>query len=283
MDETESDVTVTEKKKGFELTEKVVNDFLRTIGLVQPIDYIFMDYAMTTNRKLISLNKEPLHFLFHVIMGGGEEERPFPYCSFLELASSRHASVSEAGEEEFKTIQRYIIYNFCPSETWDQRTIHSFADFHLYFLDVIKPIVNQSAEELYQVIDIKRGETFFLMFGNHQANEKIIVLFVTAKQIIAFHIPRPQLNPDEYGYPCKWISLEIPCVSLPQTEFAIFELPEHNLVLTEQGLDTKRKQWQEAFGDPNLMDLTEDSNEEKSIFQGITSSLEEPHCDSCGS
>lgn len=269
-----------------------VNKFLHTVGLIQPIDYIFMDYAMTQTREKVKKSTEVLHFLFHVIMGSETDVQPFPYCSFLELASHRYVnSVSESSEQDFKTLQRYIIYNFCPSESWKTRPVAPFSDFHLYFLDVLKPMIQHSAEELYQIIDTKRGETFFLLFGDHTANDFISVLFVLKDRIIVFHIMRPTLTADEYAYFCKWISTEIPTISRPQHEYAIFALPEGNLVLTDEGVQKRRIHWEEAFGDPNLMDevceiLKEDGQESKYsdlLNKVATETLEEDVCLSCSS
>lgn len=262
-------------------SENQVNQFLKTIGLVQPIDYIFMDYAMTQNRKLIENNKEPLYFLFHVIMGSEADERPFPYCSFLELVNQRkHVKVSEAIDSDFETIQRYIIFNFCPSDTWKTRPIAPFTDFHLYFLDVLKPMVKHSAEELYQILDIKRGETFFLIFGNHEVNEFISVMFVMKSQIVVFHVERPSLDETEYSYLCKWISTKIPTISRSQHEYAIFELPDRNLVLTEEGVAERREHWKEAFGDPDIMDQEMISDFPSSI---LAYEPKEVECESCSS
>lgn len=262
-------------------SENQVNQFLKTIGLVQPIDYIFMDYAMSQNRKLIAKSTEPLYFLFHVIMGSEGDERAFPYCSFLELVSHRyHDTVTENAESDFKTLQRFLIYNFCPSDLWKTRPVAPFTDFHLYFLDVLKPMVNQSAEELYQIIDIKRGETFFLMFGNHEVNDFISVLFVMKNQIIVFHVMRPTLDPSEYAYPCKWISTEIATISRPQHEYAIFALPDGNLVLTDEGVAQRREHWKEAFGNPDLMDET---MEIPDIPSGVLDYESDHECVGCGS
>lgn len=275
-----SDESKQETPPASRFSESQVNAFLKTIGLIQPIDYIFMDYAMTQNRKLIANSKEPLYFLFHVIMGAEGEDRPFPYCSFLELVNQRsHMRVSDAVESDFKTLERYIIYNFCPSNEWKTRPIAPFTDFHLYFLDVLKPMVNQSAEELYQILDIKRGETFFLMFGNHEVNEFMSVLFVMKTQIVVFHIMKPTLDESEYSYLCKWISQSVPTVSRSQHEYAIFELPDKNLVLNEEGVAQRRIHWKEAFGDPDLMDQVGPSD----LTSGILAYEQEEECLGCGS
>ena len=269
---------VTLDKKGY--TENQINQFLRTIGLIQPIDYIFLDYAMSQNRKLISLSKEPLIFMFHVIMGSENDERPFPYCSFLELVNHRYIpNIGEAAEKDYETISRFVIHNFCPSDSWTTRAISPFSDFHLYFLDVLKPMVNQSAEELYQIIDIKRGETFFLTFGDHISFPFISVLFVTAKQIVVFHVKKPDLKKEDYAYICKWVSTDIPAISESQHEYGIFELPERNLVLTEKGVETRKQQWNEAFGNPDLMDMVE---EDIKISTSNLDYLEEEQCLGCG-
>jgi hypothetical protein len=268
-----------QEKKGY--TENQINQFLRTIGLGQPIDYIFLDYAMSQNRKIISQSKEPLVFMFHVIMGSENDEKPFPYCSFLELVNHKHiATIGEVAEEDFKSISRYVIYNFCPSETWASRPVSSFSDFHLYFLDVLKPMVNQSAEELYQIIDVKRGETFFLTFGDHISYPFISVLFITAKQIVVFHVKKPDLKKDDYSYICKWVSCDIPAISVHQHEYGIFELPEKNLVLTDKGVETRRKQWTEAFGDPDVMDMEEDGVKMSGIDDNYLK--EDEPCLGCG-
>lgn len=261
-----------------------VNLFLKTIGLVQPIDYIFLDYAMTENRKRVEKSTQPLQFLFHVVMASADDNRPFPYSSFLELVNQRKIkNVTEDSTSDFVTLQRYVIYNFCPSDTWTTRPVAPFTDFHLYFLDVLKPMVPHSAEELYQLFDLKRGETFFLTFGDHSVNDFMSVLFVTKKLIAVFHIPRLEpINEEEYSYPCKWIHTSIPTISRPIHEYAIFELPDTNLVLTEEGVEQKRVQWQEAFGNPDLMDQELDDGEEMKS-NNLAVSNEEDQCLSCGS
>lgn len=275
MDETEA----VQEKKGF--TENQINQFLKTLGLVQPIDYIFLDYAMSQNRKALASAKEPLIFMFHVIMGSEKDARPFPYCSFLELVNHRYIpTIGEVAEQDYQTLTRYVIHNFCPSESWNERPVSPFSDFHLYFLDVLKPMVNQSAEELYQIIDIKRGETFFLTFGDHVSFPFISVLFVTAKQIVVFHVKKPEISEADYSYICKWVSTEIRTVSKNQNEYGIFELPEQNLVLTEQGVETRKQQWKEAFENPDMMD-TEDDGDFKLKSTELDYS-EEHGCLGCG-
>lgn len=262
-------VSSNEVVKG-QFNEQQIQQFLRVVGLVQPIDYIFLDYAMTRNRKEISNSKQPLHFLFHVVMGAEGEERAFPYCSFLELCNYK-----------ISNMQRYVIYNLSPSDSWKTRPVAPFTDFHLYFLDVLKPCINQSAEELYQIIDIKRGETFFLIFGDREKTEFLSVLFVTAKHIVVFHIYRPvPLDPCfDHPYICKWVDTEIPCVGSPQHEYAIFELPDSNLVLTEEGVKKRQVHWEEAFGNGDLMD--QEDGQEMKVPERVN--YEETECLSCGS
>lgn len=259
-----------------------VNRFLQLVGLSQPIDYIFMEYAMHQNREAIAKNKSPLHFLFHVVMSEDDEtKRGFPFSTFLQLVNHRyHDSITENGESDFKNVQRYIIYNFCPSDKWDSRPIAPFTDFHLYFLDVLKPMVNQTAEELYQIIDIKRGETFFLLFGDHSVNEFISVLFVMQHKIVVFHVMKPKILDDEFTYTCKWVSTSIPTISKSQHEYAIFDLPNGNLVLSDEGVKTRKQQWQEAFGDPDLMDQVS-SEETKGMSLTQLNYPDEPECQGC--
>lgn len=263
-----------EEKSDNVISMNQISSFLKVVGLVQPIDYIFLDYAMNQNRNAISKTETPLHFLFEVVLGSKQGESEFPYSTFLEKV--RHKFFDNE-TDSFKEEFRYVLYNFCPSDTWQSRVPLSFSDFHIYYLDVLKPVVNQSAEELYSLFDMKRGETYFLMFGDRSVHDKLIVLFVRETKIIVFHIPPMLLDLSEICHICKWVSLEIPVISSQIHEHFVFELPPTNLVLTEEGVQIRKKQWEEAFNSPEVMD-----QETKSDLSMHTTQFQDESCDMCG-
>lgn len=268
--ETKTEVETIEVKK--------VNHFLQILGLVTPLDYLFLDHAMNMHREAIQKNnKVSLQFLFQLILGRNESDLNFPFSSFLEKVTFRYAD-PESEKLTFKETERFIITNFVPSEHWKDLEPRPFSDFHLYYLDILKPITKQSAEDLYALFDSKRDETFFLVFGDRKDNEFLVVLFVHKKLLTVFHVPPFENKLTDVGHICKWVHTEIPTFQRQLSEYGSFKLPETNLVLTEQGVETRKQQWKEAFGDPDMMDRA-DKPDLKIDFPRE----EELLCDSCSS
>jgi hypothetical protein len=268
-----------------QFTTDQINEFLRSVGLIHAVDFVFLDYAQMMNRKNIAKTSEndlPLQFMFEVVLGAKEGDREFPYSTFLELAHRRVISAETGNEECF---DRYIMYSLKPSPEWPDKQDLPFTDFHLYYIDIIKPMTNQSAEEFYALLDTKKGETYFLTLGKRGVSEFLVILFIRADRIVTFHIPEKEILPSTYSYFCKWISLEVPALMMFITEHASFHLPEGNLVLSDSGVQKHREQWQEAFGNPDLMDerYVSISNETKiNDPLSVTQILEDDACEMCG-
>lgn len=244
---------------GEEVVESIavskVNLFLKAIGLETPLDYLFLDHAMSMHQSAVMKNdKITLQFLFQLMIGKEENDKNFPYSSFLEKIIFRYAD-PEAETATFREIPRFIVSHFVPSAQFKEKKIQSFSDFHLYYLDILKPITKQSAEELYALIDSKKDETFFLVFGNRQEDPFIVVLFFYQKLITTFHVLPFESSVKDVGHVCKWIHSEIPTFQRQVFEYGVFQLPDTNLVLTDKGVEIRKQQWQEAFGNENIMDM----------------------------
>lgn len=212
-----------------------VAKLLDSIGLQTPIDYIFLDFAVQKSRSSMREVVDQPAFLFHTIRSKEslEDEKPFPHSVFIEKFSQKGFINSEDGS--IKTSEQYIMWNLVPSTEWEKREILSFGDFHLYFIDVLKPMFGYSAEELYKIFDQKKGDMFFLVQGHHSINDKCIILFITKRNIIVFHVPKFEIvDKVENKFLSKWISMDIPTEIQELHEYAIFELPSQNLVLTTE-------------------------------------------------
>jgi hypothetical protein len=252
MEISEEEITKTPVEETISVTK--VNNFLRAVGLETPLDYLFLDHAMNMHQTAIMKNKDiSLQFLFQLMIGKEDKDLNFPYSSFLEKINFRYAD-PDADVLTMRETPRYIVSHLIPSERWHERKPQSFSDFHLYYLDVIKPMTKQSAEEIYALLDSKKDETFFLVFGDRKIDPFLIVLFVFKKLITTFHITPFECQLTDKGGVCKWIHSEIPTFQRQVTEYGMFELPENNLVLTEKGIQLRKQQWKEAFGDPDYMD-----------------------------
>jgi hypothetical protein len=244
-----------------------VNNFLKAVGLETPLDYLFLDHAMNMHQTAILKNKDiSLQFLFQLMIGKDESDVNFPYSSFLEKIIFRYVD-PDATTLTYKETPRYIVTHLVPSDKWEHRKPQSFSDFHLYYLDVIKPITKQSAEELYALLDSKKDETFFLVFGDRKTDPFLVVLFVYKKLITTFHIVPFESSLTDKGHICKWIHAEIPTFQRQSSEYGTFQLPDTNLVLTDKGIEMRKQQWNEAFGNPDLMDREEIPDLVSSLLQ----------------
>lgn len=237
-----------------------VNQFLKVIGLTMPLDYLFLDHAMNMHREAIAKNQTiSLQFLFQLIIGKDEKDMNFPFSSFLEKISFRYVK-PDCEPLEYAEDDRYIVTNFIPSAKWNENIPRPFSDFHLYYMDVLKPMLQQSVEELYALFDTKKGETFFLVFGDRKLHQFLVVLFVHRDLLIVFHVPPFESKVTDLGHVCKWISNEVPTFQRQLTEHACFKLPETNLVLTAKGVELRKQQWKEAFENPDIMDVNDPSD-----------------------
>lgn len=213
-----------EKKPNFP-----IDKFLDEMALSTPLDYLFQNFAIQKSRQNISKISDQLSFLFHLVRAEDlKQEIPFPHCAFIEKLDG--ACPDDPS--------RYIIWSTEESENWKSRKPLSFNEFHLYFLDVIKQMVQYSAEELYKVFDAKRGESYFINNGprSQSLDGKFHLLFVTTKVIVAFQIPIVSYSEieDKDLFSCKWVSLSEKVTVRPAFESAVFEFPVSPLVLSPE-------------------------------------------------
>lgn len=207
-----------EEKESMILTQENFPKFLQEVGLETPIDYVFNNYAMIQSRKRIENGPhDQLIFLFHLVTDGMlKEEKTFPRCAFIEKAEKDDMPLN-------------IFWTFSPSSRWETREIRSFEDFHYYFMTVMKPNFSYSAEQLYQILNEKRGESYFLNHGSRKNSEdgNFHILFVTPKCIVAFQVPQVDVEgiKKKELFHSKWISLDQPAFMQDCCEFETFEFP----------------------------------------------------------
>lgn len=206
-----------------------VDKFLEEVGLMTPLDLLFQTFAIQKSRQNLASMGNELAFLFHMIRSKDlKEDNTFPHVAFAE----RLLPDDPSGPSKF------VIWSTEESENWKTRKMLSFNEFHLYFVDVLKPNLNYSAEELYKVLDAKRNESYFISNGPRKssADEKFHVLFITPKFITTFQFPKIGYDdiPDDQLFICKWVSLTEKCTVRPAFEYAVFEFPQNNLVFSEE-------------------------------------------------
>jgi hypothetical protein len=220
-----------------EKQEKKFNQLLNVIGLQTPLDYIFLDFAQQKSRLALQAISDTPHFLFHTVSNQEIEkaERPFPHCIFIEK------KVYKKFDQEVQTtveVTEGILWSLSPSDKWNTRDVLPFTDFHLYFMDVLKPLYGYSAEDLYKLLDEKKNELFFVTHGNRTSSEskRIVTLFCTEKNIIVFHIDDVDLTivGDDEKFMSKWIASDLLLSIHTVQEFALFERPTFQLVSTEE-------------------------------------------------
>jgi hypothetical protein len=228
QEETKSEAAnADEPKKTFSM-----ESFLKEMGLETPIDYLFHNFAIQKSRDAISKAKENFQFLFHLLTNSelDNEPRPFPRCCFLESGEWKMFD----NDKGLTSTPLNVLWTFVPSEEWETREQLPFTDFHLYFIDVIKPNHHYSAEELYKIFDSKRGERYFLNSGTRADSDdrKYHILFITDKGIIVFHVPEIDITTikEEEKFMSLWTSLKTPNILQYVKEFAYFELPSSYLV-----------------------------------------------------
>lgn len=203
-----------------------LDKFFLDIGLASPLDYCFLNFAQSKSRQNIDNGKEALQFLFHLSSREDlESKRPFPKSMFLEKL-------------RYGETTKNVLYTLIPSPTWNERETHSFGDFHLYFMDHMKPSTPYSVEEIYKILDEKRGhgEKYFVTSGDRvqSSDKKIHILFVTAQCILAFVVEEFADEPDDEYFSSKWISFTEQAVIRVIHEVDVFEFPDHYLVMTEE-------------------------------------------------
>lgn len=214
--------------------EKKFEDVLCMVGLQTPIDYIFLDFAIQKSRQNLTAVSDSLHFLFHTVSQHDLDhaDRPFPFSIFIEKYQTTNLS-----ELDSKQGEELVMWSLIPSEQWKNRTVSPFTDFHLYFQDVLRPLYGYSAEDLYRLFDQKRGQLFFVTHGTRSSTEskRIVTLFVTAKNIIVFHFDPVDVSEikKEDKFMSKWVSTSLPISLQSLSEYAIFELPQRNLVMSD--------------------------------------------------
>lgn len=241
----EKETTVEKKIVTLEDQEKNFNELLNTIGLQTPLDYIFLDFAQQKSRLSLKEISDTPHFLFHTVSQHElkNAERPFPHCLFIEKKTFKKF------DEEVQSsidVTEGILWNLTPSDIWTTRNILPFTDFHLYFMDVIKPLYGYSAEDLYRTLDQKKQDVFFITHGTRNSSEskRIITLFCTEKHIVAFHIDDVDVAvvPISEKFMSKWISADLPLSLHSVHEFAIFERPSFQLVPEESNEEKSEEQ-----------------------------------------
>lgn len=212
------------------LRQENIEKFLVDVGLQSPLDFVFLNYSMSSSRQKIQQITNNLLFLFHIVTSETlEQERPFPRCAFVEKIST---------EEENEKLN--IVWTFSPSPQFIERSIQPFEAFHSYFMNVLKPNLHYSASELYEILKQRKGETYFL---NHGARENSIdsmfhILFVSPKAIIAFQVPPVNLsllNKKEM-FSSRWISDSEAAIIQDCQEYEIFACPR-----MEEGDDSEKK------------------------------------------
>lgn len=213
--------------------EKKFNNILNGIGLSTPVDYIFLDFAIQKSRMALKNLDDKLHFLFHTCSKTEMEagDRLFPNSMFLEKCSYRHFNVEKQQTED---VEELIMWVLQPSEQWKTRNILPFTDFHLYFNEVIKPLYDYSAEDIYRILDDRKEEFFFISHGSRTSSEskRIITLFISKDHIIVFHFDFVDVEkiPKSEKFMSRWISLFHPICLQEIHEYAIFERAKFQLV-----------------------------------------------------
>lgn len=213
--------------------EKKFDRILNMIGLQTPCDYIFLDFAIQKSRSALTFSENNLQFLFHTMSKEAllQSGRVFPHSIFLERIP---VHVFDETLQTTVDTHELVMWVLSPSKEWSTRDILPFTDFHLYFGEVIKPLFNYSAEDLYRIFDNKKEDLYFITHGTRNDTDKkiIITLFVTKDNIIAFHFEHPNVMtvPADEKFKSKWISLEMPISMKEVTEFAIFERPRYQIV-----------------------------------------------------
>ena len=224
--------------------EKKFENVLSMVGLQTPVDYIFLDFALQKSRLALSTVSDSLHFLFHTVSQHDLDnaDRPFPFSIFVEKYKTKIFQESDAQTKEEEEL---VLWSLIPSKEWEKRPILPFTDFHLYFQDVLRPLYGYSAEDLYRLFDQKRGQLFFVTHGTRSSTEskRIVTLFVTMKNIIVFHFDAVDVTEvkKEDKFMSKWISLSLPISIKSLSEYAIFELPDRNLVMTHEEVKEAEK------------------------------------------
>lgn len=234
--------------------EKKFENVLSMVGLQTPIDYIFLDFALQKSRQNLTTVADSLHFLFHTVSQQDLDtaERPFPYSIFIEKYNMNQ---EDQFDDKVQHPSHLVMWSLTPSDLWKTRVILPFTDFHLYFQEVVKPLYGYSAEDLYRLFDQKRGELFFVTHGTRSSTEskRIITLFVTAKHIVVFHFDAIDVSliKKEEQFMSKWISLNYPVSLQSVSEYAIFHLPERNLVMTKEEVEQS-----ESKGSPKSVNFS---------------------------
>jgi hypothetical protein len=222
----DENLLTTEKNEENIPKEKMI-EFLNGVGLSNPLDYIFLSYATTKSVKAIeAMNPANLLFLFHLLTNDMiEKNMLFPRAAFIEKLIKEDKKIN-------------VVWTFSPSENFETREKKSFENFHLYFMNILKPSYQYSPEELYKIFREKKEEMYFLNHGSRNDSETRLfhVLFVCPKMIIAFHIPFLHFDdiPKKELFMSKWISNDSPVIIQDVFEYDIFEFPSQEYFSHEE-------------------------------------------------
>lgn len=220
---TETETKQTEKM----VSEEKVGHFLKNIGLDHPLDFVFLSYATSKSVKAIdAMDPKNLLFLFHLLTSEMiEKNQMFPRAAFAEKLVKDDKKVN-------------IIWTFSPSENFETREKKSFENFHLYFMNILKPSYQYSPEELYKIFRDKKEEMYFLNHGSRDDSENKLfhVLFVCPQMIIAFHIPFLDIEeiPSKDLFVSKWVSNTSPVLLQEVFEYDVFEFPSREYFAHEE-------------------------------------------------
>jgi hypothetical protein len=244
----DSEEEVKQEAGSFLIDEETFPKFLEQVGLQTPVDYVFLNYAMIQScRKIATATTGQLLFLFHLVTNEMlESEKVFPRCAFIERM--------ERDEEKVN-----VIWTFSPSSEWTTRGLRNFDDFHAYFMNVMKSNYHYSPEELYKVLNEKRGESYFLNHGTRKdsSDGQYHILFVSPNCIVTFHVPQIHIEDvaEKQYFKSKWVSLEEKCLLQDCFEFDVFEFPpvEYLDILEKQKQNSKV-----SFATPGLDMVGED-------------------------
>lgn len=243
---------VTEKSDNSDLVQLIRNysSNLQKIGLNSAIDYTFFRFSQIKSQELFKNSESnKLNFLFNLCVGE-YPDRKFPLVTWHEKIPNKQFFINNDPDGEVsKDLNYHVLWITYPSKEFETREILQPTDFHLYFLDVIKPkSIDErfSAEELYKEIDKKRGETYFITLNERTSSHNdgtIVMLFVTDKHIIVFNLPKPVFEGayEDNGEISIWISQEERFKREIIYEKAIFALPEFGFVTPINELDNSSK------------------------------------------
>jgi len=259
---------ITALKGGFKM-------FLNQLGIGHNLEIIFLDYAIQKSRQHFESAKSDVRFLFHVLAPIPEFNiTNFPFAIFAEPIEGKQFTE----EGECKEVKQVILWTTGFHEN-SINEIKTANDFHLYFLDVLKPLGFGTAEELYRIIDTKRGESYFLQCGQRNTTGKIIEIWIDNSYIYVFHFDKTDIETDDKKlFLSKWISVDQKVFLKEVSPKAIFHLPSGNFVLNIQE--------QQEFGEllnSLPVEMTPPMERIQSFATKGLETYEYDDCENCGS